>query len=163
MGRQAKNLTGQDFGMLHVIRRSRSKKARELGSAMWVCKCRNCGNVCVVNGKYLRNGQAKSCGCLRGGKQNIMTDEEMSMPSLSLTRLGVGVSDPYRNLADAIVCVAADDYRVALRDKKKKVLKEVEDFFHSEWYSVLCDLDPDLILKSVRQEYRREQCEEVLV
>ena len=38
------------------------------GRAMWKCKC-TCGNECVVSGKTLRNGDTKSCGCLR--KENL--------------------------------------------------------------------------------------------
>ena len=29
----------------------------------WNCLC-DCGNRCVINGKYLKNGDTKSCGCL---------------------------------------------------------------------------------------------------
>lgn len=29
---------------------------------MWNCKC-ECGNMCVVSGKNLRNGNTNSCGC----------------------------------------------------------------------------------------------------
>lgn len=44
----------------------------------WACKC-DCGNNVIVNGVYLRNGDTKSCGCLRNelsgnrGKKQLTT------------------------------------------------------------------------------------------
>lgn len=55
------DLTGTDFGYLHVIGRDTSKKG---DTAHWICRCK-CGTVCSKDGKYLRNGHAKSCGCFR--------------------------------------------------------------------------------------------------
>ena len=53
------DLTGTDFGYLHVIGRDTGKKG---DTAHWICRCK-CGTVCSKDGKYLRNGHAKSCGC----------------------------------------------------------------------------------------------------
>lgn len=55
------DLTGMDFGYLHVIGRDTSKKG---DTAHWICRCK-CGTTCSKDGKYLRNGHAKSCGCFR--------------------------------------------------------------------------------------------------
>lgn len=55
------DLTGTDFGYLHVIGRDTSKKG---DTAHWICRCK-CGTVCSKDGRYLRNGHAKSCGCFR--------------------------------------------------------------------------------------------------
>ena len=55
------DLTGMDFGYLHVIGRDTSKKG---DTAHWICRCK-CGTICTKDGKYLRNGHAKSCGCFR--------------------------------------------------------------------------------------------------
>lgn len=55
------DLTGTDFGYLHVIGRDTSKKG---DTAHWICRCK-CGTICSKDGKYLRNGHAKSCGCFR--------------------------------------------------------------------------------------------------
>lgn len=54
-----KNLFGLKFGRLSVKGYSHS----ELGRAMWLCDC-DCGkqNV-IIKGKYLLNGDTKSCGC----------------------------------------------------------------------------------------------------
>ena len=55
------DLTGTDFGYLHVIGRDTSKKG---DTAHWICRCK-CGTICSKDGRYLRNGHAKSCGCFR--------------------------------------------------------------------------------------------------
>lgn len=48
------------FGSLIVTGYSHSNK---YGRAMWLCDC-DCGNTdVIVNGKYLLNGDTKSCGC----------------------------------------------------------------------------------------------------
>ena len=51
--------TGNKYGLLTVIKYAYTKNKR----AYWLCKC-ECGNFVIVKGKYLRNGDTKSCGCL---------------------------------------------------------------------------------------------------
>lgn len=55
------DLTGQRFGKLTVIKESAERKG---GRVCWECQC-DCGNVVVVKGLSLKNGDTKSCGCLR--------------------------------------------------------------------------------------------------
>lgn len=57
--------------------------------------------------------------------------------------------EPYENLANAIVVLAAKDYRVALRKRKRHPgsheaqyrVSKLEGFFRSEWYGILTDVD----------------------
>ena len=56
-----KDLTGQKFGSLTVIKRVENNKH---GKAMWLCRCK-CGNELKVLGNDLRNGHTSSCGCLQ--------------------------------------------------------------------------------------------------
>lgn len=56
-----KDLTGQKFGRLTVIKRGENTN---LGLARWVCKC-DCGNEALVPGSSLRNGHTTSCGCYK--------------------------------------------------------------------------------------------------
>jgi len=53
------NITDQIFNRLTVLEFSHSDKGR----ARWKCQC-ECGNITIVSGKELRNGNTKSCGCL---------------------------------------------------------------------------------------------------
>lgn len=55
-----KDITGQKFGMLFVMKFYGLRSRR----AYWLCQC-NCGNQSVVEGKKLRSGHTKSCGCLK--------------------------------------------------------------------------------------------------
>ncbi len=56
------DLTGKRFGMLSVERYSKTTKS---GHAVWICKC-DCGNVKEIEGRKLRSGETKACGCQRG-------------------------------------------------------------------------------------------------
>ena len=55
------DLTGQRFGRLTVLNPLHLNKNKQL---TWLCKC-DCGNIVNVVGMSLRNGDCKSCGCLR--------------------------------------------------------------------------------------------------
>ena len=55
------DIMGKKFGRLTVIKREYPNRNR---TAMWLCKC-DCGKKKIIRGSALRNGQTKSCGCLR--------------------------------------------------------------------------------------------------
>lgn len=53
------DITCQKFGRLTAVKHIGSKNGR----AIWLCKC-DCGKTTIVDGKSLRKGNTKSCGCL---------------------------------------------------------------------------------------------------
>lgn len=55
------DLAGQRFGRLQVIRQAPKRRA---GRVTWQCMC-DCGAQASVQTKHLRNGESRSCGCLR--------------------------------------------------------------------------------------------------
>ena len=57
-----KNLEGQTFGELTVIKRAETK-----GRTKWTCRC-SCGTVKDINEYDLISGKSKSCGCKRRRK-----------------------------------------------------------------------------------------------
>ena len=69
-------------------------------------------------------------------------------------------SDPYQNLANAIVAQAAQDYLSALKKLKKNPRNrmamdeamQLEKFFHSGWYEILTDVDPDYLIRKLREK-----------
>lgn len=69
-------------------------------------------------------------------------------------------SDPYQNLANAIVAQAAQDYLSALKKLKKNPRNrmamdeamQLEKFFHSAWYGVLTGVDPDYLIRKLREK-----------
>ena len=52
-----KDITGQKFGELTVVRRVQNNK---YGQARWLCLC-SCGNEHITQGSYLRNGEVVWC------------------------------------------------------------------------------------------------------
>ena len=82
------------------------------------------------------------------------------------------------DLASAVVAQAAKDYVKILRKLWKKEITvqarrglflgklDLESFFHSAWYEMLTDLDPDFLLSKCNstaleqeKEFRRKQAE----
>lgn len=61
-------LTGQRFGRLIVLKAAGSKG----GKYYWLCRC-DCGTEAVKKGKNLRNGNTKSCGCLKFKHRGMRT------------------------------------------------------------------------------------------
>lgn len=59
-----KDLSGQKFGRLTVIKRVVYPEGIRQGKTHWLCKC-DCGKTTVVAAKSLKKGTTKSCGCLR--------------------------------------------------------------------------------------------------
>ena len=55
------DLTNQKIGELLVLEPAPNKKN---GRTAWKCLC-DCGQFCIVGTKELRNGDTRSCGCLR--------------------------------------------------------------------------------------------------
>ena len=62
------NMTGKRFHRLLVLEKDLSRKG-----AYWICEC-DCGEIKSIKGKYLRNGDTKSCGCLRS--ENLVHGKE---------------------------------------------------------------------------------------
>ncbi len=56
-----KEMTGEKFGRLTVLRFVGINASHK---ATWLCEC-DCGNTVVVDGKSMRSGNTKSCGCFR--------------------------------------------------------------------------------------------------
>lgn len=70
------DMTGQDFGFWHVIKRVENDK---YGKAMWLCHCTACNKVDkIIPGSRLRQGNSTNCGCRRieATRQATMKHEE---------------------------------------------------------------------------------------
>ena len=70
------------------------------------------------------------------------------------------MTDPYENLANAIVLQAVKDYRDAIKRLKKKSSNqaamadamECERFFRSGWYKTLTSVDGEYLINKLREE-----------
>lgn len=64
------DLTGQRFGKLLVL--------EYVGHMKWKCRC-DCGNEVIKDGKHLRWGNTRSCGCLKPGRRANKTDKKQHL------------------------------------------------------------------------------------
>lgn len=72
MAMPAKDLTGQRFGYLTVVRRAGTNASK---CATWVCRC-DCGKEVVRESQYLRTAHRpapRSCGCRHGNARHMMS------------------------------------------------------------------------------------------
>ena len=77
-----KDLSGQQFGRLSVIRPT---DARKNGEVLWECLC-DCGNTVRVVGSALKRGGSRSCGCLR--KEDVAKRASKNSVDLTGQRFG---------------------------------------------------------------------------
>lgn len=87
-------------------------------------------------------------------KKGLMQRDAMQAPSASLARLRNDEEDPYQNLANAIICVAADDYRTALKEGDKMLLLSLQQFFRSTWCGLLTGIDTELLMDALYKEHQ---------
>ena len=73
---QLKDLTGQRFGRLTIVRRSVNELGHLNGSEWW-CAC-DCGIGKKINGSVLRRGGARSCGCLWRERISLATKRRLA-------------------------------------------------------------------------------------
>ena len=68
---------------------------------------------------------------------------------------------PYEALANAIILQAVKDYRSSLRKLEKNsrnkdaasTATSIERFLRSRWYSILTDLDGEMLIRRIRDEF----------
>lgn len=73
--------------------------------------------------------------------------------------------DCYQNLANAIILQAVKDYKKVLRrlarnpqnQDAQREKKRLERFFFSQWYGILTDLDPKLMISGVMKRMHSEE------
>lgn len=76
--------------------------------------------------------------------------------------------DGYMNLANAIVKQAADDYFQLLAGimpipiPPSCNLTEIERFFHSDWYDLLCKIDPGYLMRKLKEKAEKMKLEYVV-
>ena len=69
--------------------------------------------------------------------------------------------DPYEEIANAIVIQACNDYKKAYKrsllkkgehGKPDTILIELEEFFHSNWYKTLTEVDGEYLMERLKNE-----------
>lgn len=69
-----RDLVGQEFGRLTVLRKAESVQMYGRNNKMWECVC-SCGNIVTVREPDLLGGQVKSCGCLGSSASEAFFEE----------------------------------------------------------------------------------------
>ena len=71
-------------------------------------------------------------------------------------------TDPYENIANAVILQACIDYKRVygnfLRNGDASGFNELEKFFHSNWYKKLTDLDGEYLIRRLREEVESKMC-----
>lgn len=73
---------------------------------------------------------------------------------------GANTEDPYTGLANAIILQAVKDYRDAIKklsrgrvNKDAEIKKqEILNFFRSDWFGVLTEIDPEMLIRKLDEE-----------
>lgn len=58
--------------------------------------------------------------------------------------------EPYQALVTAIVSQAVKDYLAALNYKNTSGIAECEQFFRSDWFTFLTDVDGEIIIRRIK-------------
>lgn len=61
---QLRDITGQQFGRLTVIKRVERPPYHADKNSFWLCLC-ECGTETIVTSGALLHGRTRSCGCFR--------------------------------------------------------------------------------------------------
>ena len=74
--------------------------------------------------------------------------------------------DPYEEITNAIVIQACKDYKKAYKQSLRKSgivgeadeeLAELEEFFRSEWYKKLTEVDGEYLMERIRNEVLKHE------
>lgn len=69
-----KDETGKTYGFLTVLRKDPTPNSSFADKSVhWICKCNNCGNIKSISGRSLRNGDTKSCGCIKSAGETLIS------------------------------------------------------------------------------------------
>jgi hypothetical protein len=104
MGIHAKDLTGQIFGRLTVLKRVGKKG----NNPLWECRC-ICGKVRQIIAYSLTSGASQSCGCLRAERLGAATNKRNFKHGKSESKIHNAWED-MKNRCTNLKCRSYKDY-----------------------------------------------------
>lgn len=128
-----KDLTGQKFGKLTVL--EKTDKRQDGGSVVWKCKC-DCGNICEISSKRLRNNINISCGCYQKERQKYSMSNLQKRQQINGTNIDlISKKDANINNKTGVrgVCY------ITSRHKYKAYLSYNKKFYHLGFYDNIND------------------------
>lgn len=100
------NIRGQKFGMLTV--KSLSKTRNNRGQLLWNCVC-ECGGKSRVVGANLKNGNTRSCGCLKVNNRRGADNPSAKRSAARNGGLYVPSTDAWYDIAEKAAQRAAEE------------------------------------------------------
>lgn len=167
MGRWVVDLTGQRFGMLQVLERSRDRttpKGQRI--TMYKCLC-DCGRTTYVTHSKLKSELTKSCGCLAGrpggrprkkkqpgnAPQKRKTPQPqwnaVEMPEHDLHPVGI------QNFIEAFVRSCIKDILNSPPESVQR--KQTEELLKTAYFERITDIDGTQLLTRLQEEYDKRQ------
>lgn len=123
--RAFRDLTGQRFGFLVVLRLSGKSKH---GRLLWLCQC-DCGNKTITIGNNLCRGNTRSCGCFK----NISTVKRLLRHGMASIKNRHPLYITWTNMKRRCNPVSGKSFK-HYAGRGIKVCKEWEDFVvFKEW------------------------------
>lgn len=143
-------LTGQRFGRLTVLEKVPSKNNR----SMWRCVC-DCGNEKVVEGRNLKKGLTKSCGCLK--REEFM--KNMNNPPTH-KETGTRLHNEWRAMKARCYTESCSNYEYYGARGIKVCEEWREDYLKFKEWALRNGYDENLTLDriDVAKEYSPENC-----
>ena len=95
----------------------------------------------------------------------IIKENGMTLYAADANRDKVPIEiEPYKELANAVILQAVDDYRKWTKEysgshgdrKLRKGIVELKEFFRSEWFSLLTELDGEQLLLRLKAELEEQ-------
>lgn len=120
------DLTGQKFGKLTVIKRAENNAKH--GEIQWICKC-DCGNIVTVIGKLLRNGEVKSCGCLKRNFNHYEIKDNICIATMSTGVKHIFDAEDYEKVKNISWFLTHKGYIYGIYNKKQIFIHQlITDF-----------------------------------
>lgn len=116
-----KNLIGQTFGELTVIKRVENNK---YGRARWLCKC-SCGNEKITTGKLLLKGDTKSCGCIKRNLNQYEFDKNICIATTSKGVKHIFDIEDYEKVKDISWQMTEFGYIYGIYNKKQVFIHQL--------------------------------------
>lgn len=145
-----KDLTGQQFGRLTVIKIAEPPQGRRCTTYKWRCRC-DCGKETIVTTNDLTTGKTQSCGCMqRDAVKGLYQDgtaacklKESSKPRKTNTSGVTGVWwDARRNMWVAEIMFQGKKHNLGRYCKKEDAVsarKEAENRIFGKYLSAIKD------------------------
>jgi hypothetical protein len=77
IAKEVENLVGQTFGQLTVLKFIKKRYSKNTSVNLWECKC-SCGKTVIKTQNNLKNGNSRSCGCLKKSKGAVIIEKMLN-------------------------------------------------------------------------------------